>query len=172
MHSPSRRSWMLWLLLSAAVVAADLATKAWVSGAFRLGEVREVLPFFNLVLMHNTGAAFSFLAGAGGWQRWFFTAVTIVISVAILAMLRRSHGNRLLATALALVLGGALGNLHDRLTMGYVVDFVMLHAGGYAWPAFNVADSAICVGVALLVWDSLRSATPAAAKPAASQEKP
>lgn len=171
MHSAPRRSWTLWLLLSAAVVAADLATKAWMSHAFQLGESREVLPFFNLVLMHNSGAAFSFLAGAGGWQRWFFTAVTVVISVAILAMLRRNRGNRLLATALALVLGGALGNLYDRLTLGYVVDFVMLHAGAHAWPAFNVADSAISIGVALLVWDGLRSAKPAAGGRAAGQEE-
>ena len=172
MHSPPRSPWMRWLLLSAAIVAADLATKAWVSHAFQLGEVREVLPFFNLVLMHNSGAAFSFLAGAGGWQRWFFTTVSVVISVAILLMLKRSYGNRLLAAALALVLGGALGNLYDRVSLGYVVDFIMLHAGGHAWPAFNVADSAISVGVVLLVWDSLRSAQPGAARRAASQEKP
>jgi signal peptidase II len=155
MRDTARGSWARWLLVSAAVVAADLATKAWVSGSFQLGESREVLPFFNLALAHNTGAAFSFLAGAGGWQRWFFTGIAIVISAAILVMLKRSHGNRLLAAALALVLGGALGNLYDRLTLGYVVDFLMLHAGGYAWPSFNVADSAISVGVALLVWDSL-----------------
>jgi signal peptidase II len=172
MPDAPRRSWTLWLLLSAAVVALDLATKAWMTHAFQLGEVREVLPFFNLVLMHNTGAAFSFLAGAGGWQRWFFTAITVAISAAILVMLKRNHRNRLLATALALVLGGALGNLYDRLTLGYVVDFVMLHAGGHAFPAFNVADSAISIGVVLLVWDSLRAADPAAAGRAASQEKP
>lgn len=171
MPDPARDPWARWLLLTAAVVAADLATKAWVSRAFQLGEVREVLPFLNLALAHNTGAAFSFLAGAGGWQRWFFTAITIVVSVAILAMLRRSHGNRLLAAALALVLGGALGNLYDRLTLGYVVDFVMLHAGGYAWPSFNVADSAISVGVALLIWDSLVPARGQRDAAAASQEK-
>ena len=156
MREPSAR-WARWLLLSAAIVALDLATKALVSGSFQYAEVRPVLPFFNLVLVHNTGAAFSFLAGASGWQRWFFTVVTIAISAFIVVMLRRHHGDRLMACALALVLGGALGNLYDRLTLGYVVDFVQLHAAGWYFPAFNVADSAITVGVALLVWDSLMS---------------
>ena len=160
--------WARWLLLSAVIVALDLATKAMVSGAFQYGEVRPVLPFFNLVLVHNTGAAFSFLAGASGWQRWFFTVVTIVISIFIVAMLRRHHTDRLMSVALALVLGGALGNLYDRLTLGHVVDFVQLHAGGWYFPAFNVADSAITVGMALLIWDSLVSGTPAAP---ARQEK-
>ncbi len=160
--------WARWLLLSAVVVALDLATKAMVSGAFQYGEVRPVLPFFNLVLVHNTGAAFSFLAGASGWQRWFFTGVTIVILAFIVAMLRRHHTDRLMSVALALVLGGALGNLYDRLTLGHVVDFVQLHAGGWYFPAFNVADSAITVGVALLIWDSLVSGNPAAP---ARQEK-
>jgi signal peptidase II len=152
----SRHAWTRWLALSALVVALDLATKAWVSAAFQYGEVRPVLPFFNLVLVHNTGAAFSFLAGAGGWQRWFFMGVSIVVSIAIVWMLRRHHGERLMATALALVLGGALGNLYDRVTIGQVVDFVQLHAAGYYWPAFNVADSAISIGVVLLIWDSVR----------------
>jgi len=149
------RRWTLWLIVSAAVVAADLATKAWVSHAFTPGNVVEVTPFFNLVLTHNTGAAFSFLAGAGGWQRWFFTAVAMAISAAILVLLPRQR-DPWMSAALALVLGGALGDLYDRLTLGRVVDFVQLHAAGYYWPAFNVADSAITVGVALLVWDSLR----------------
>jgi signal peptidase II len=163
-------SWAQWLWLSAIVVVLDLATKALVTDAFRYGEVREILPFFNLVLVHNTGAAFSFLAQAGGWQRWFFTAVAVVISVVLVWMLRKPETNPLLACGLALVLGGALGNLYDRVTLGYVVDFVQLHAGGWYFPAFNVADSAISVGVVLLIWDSLRPAgrTPAAAP----QEKP
>jgi signal peptidase II len=152
--------WTRWLALSALVVAADLATKAWVSRAFMPGEVREVTGYFNLVLTHNTGAAFSFLAGAGGWQRWFFTAIAIGISAAIVVLLSRQRGDRWLCAALALVLGGAVGNLYDRLTLGEVVDFVQLHAGGYYWPAFNVADSAITVGVVFLVWDSLRTRRP------------
>jgi signal peptidase II len=152
----SSPGWARWLGVSAAVVAADLATKAWVSRALGYGDVVEITPFFNLVLTHNTGAAFSFLAGAGGWQRWFFTAVAIAICVVLVAMLRKPHRDRLVPLSLSLVLGGALGNLWDRVTLGHVVDFVQLHAGGYYWPAFNVADSAITVGVVLLVWDGLR----------------
>jgi signal peptidase II len=153
-ETPSR--WTRWLALSAAIIVADLATKAWMSRAFTLGESIEVAPFFNLVLAHNTGAAFSFLAGAGGWARWFFTGITIVISIALVAMLSRQRGSPWLSAAFALVLGGALGNLYDRVMLGYVVDFVQLHAAGYYWPAFNVADSAISVGVAMLIWESLR----------------
>ena len=162
-------SWTRWLLVSAAVMALDLATKAWISAAFTPGETREVTSFFNLILTYNTGAAFSILANAGGWQRWFFTLVTVVISTVILVMLRRQRSDRRVSFALALVLGGALGNLYDRLTLGHVVDFIQVHAAGYYWPAFNVADSAISVGVALLIWDSLRGS--AGAK-AAGQEKP
>ena len=163
-------SWTRWLWLSAVILVLDLATKAWVSATFRYGEAREVTSFFNLVLVHNTGAAFSFLADAGGWQRWFFTGVAIAISALLVWMLRKPGNATSLSCGLALVLGGALGNLYDRVTLGYVVDFVQLHAGGYYFPAFNVADSAITVGVVLLVWDSLR---PAARAPApATQEKP
>ena len=154
MHKPA--PWHRWLWISAVILVLDLATKAWITQRFQLGETLYILPFFNLVLAHNTGAAFSFLAGAGGWQRWFFVVVTVVVAAVLLAMLRKSPGNRLLSTALALVLGGAAGNLWDRATMGYVVDFVQVHAAGYYFPAFNVADSAISVGVVLLVLDSLR----------------
>jgi signal peptidase II len=146
-----------WLLLSAAIVVLDLASKAWMSGWLRLGESREVTPFFNLVMAHNAGAAFSFLADAGGWQRWFFILVTLAVSTAIVVLLRRNAANRMLCLALALVLGGAIGNLHDRVTLGHVVDFIQVHAGGYYFPAFNVADSAITVGVVFLLWDGLRS---------------
>jgi signal peptidase II len=171
MPSVRARSWARWLAVSAAVVAADLATKAWVSRVFAPGEVLEVTPFFNLVLMHNTGAAFSFLAGAGGWQRWFFTVVSVVVSAAIVYMLSRPHRDAAVPLGLALVLGGALGNLCDRLTLGHVVDFIQLHAAGYYWPAFNLADSAITVGVAILVWDSLRPARRRDSS-APQQEKP
>ena len=164
--------WMRWLVLSAAVIALDLATKAWVSGVFQLGESREVLPIFNLVLAHNAGAAFSFLAGAGGWQRWLFTAITVVISIALVIGLRRNGTKPLIATAFALVLGGALGNLYDRLTLGYVVDFLDFHWGRAHFPAFNVADSAITIGVALLLWDSVRPSRRAIAAEPAHQEKP
>ena len=163
------KHWTRWLLVSAAVIALDLATKAWVSAAFTPGETREVTAFFNMVLMYNTGAAFSILANAGGWQRWFFTLVSVVISAVIVVMLRRQRSDRMVNFALALVLGGALGNLYDRLTLGHVVDFIQLHAAGYYWPAFNVADSAISIGVALLILDSLRSGAEARAP---GQEKP
>ncbi len=149
-----RAGWMGWLGLSAAVLAIDLATKAWASASLASGEPVRVTGFFNLVLVHNPGAAFSFLAGAGGWQRWFFVAVTAVL----LWLLRKDASNRLLAAAYSLVLGGAAGNLWDRLTIGKVVDFIQLHAAGYYWPAFNAADSAITLGVVLLLWDGLREA--------------
>jgi signal peptidase II len=165
MPDRGNKPWMRWLALSAAVAAADLATKAWVSAVFTAGDARVVTPFLNLVLWHNPGAAFSFLAGAGGWQRWFFVGVTFAVSAALLVMLRRSGGNRRLAAGLALVLGGAAGNLWDRVTLGHVVDFIQLHAAGYYWPAFNVADSAITVGVALIVWDGLRESRGAGARP-------
>ena len=155
MHKPAP-PWYRWLGISAAIVVLDLATKAWITHTFQLGETLYVLPFFNLVLAHNSGAAFSFLAGAGGWQRWFFVVVTLIVSAVLVVMLRKHPGNRLLSTALALVLGGAAGNLWDRATMGYVVDFVQVHAAGYYFPAFNVADSAITIGVVLLLLDSLR----------------
>src|SRR5688572_3340383 len=161
-------AWTRWLWLSLAIMVADLATKAWVTHVFELYESRRVLPFFNLVLVHNKGAAFSFLADAGGWQRWFFTVVTLGISVVLLVLLRKNAQQRLVALALALVLGGAAGNLWDRVTLGYVVDFVQLHIPGSGlppWPAFNVADSAICIGVALLLWDGLRSGAGATEAP-------
>ena len=153
--SPALR-WQRWLWLTLAVVVLDFVTKQAIVATFRPGEERAILPFFSLVLAFNPGAAFSFLAGAGGWQRWFFITVSTVVSIVIVWLLRRHHGDRLMACALALVLGGALGNLYDRVTLGKVVDFVQLHAAGYYWPAFNVADSAISVGVVLLVWDSIR----------------
>jgi signal peptidase II len=162
------RDWQRWLAAAAGIVALDLATKAWITHAFSYGETFEVLPFFNLVLVHNTGAAFSFLAGAGGWQRWFFAVVAVVISAVIVWMLRRPGNGTLLSAALALVLGGAIGNLVDRVRLGHVVDFIQVHAAGWYFPAFNVADSAITIGVALLIWDGLRPA----ARPAPLQDKP
>jgi signal peptidase II len=146
-----------WLTLSAAVVLLDLASKAWMSNWLKLGESYTVTPFFNLVMAHNAGAAFSFLADAGGWQRWFFILVTAVVSTVLVVLLKRNAANRLLCTALALVLGGAIGNLFDRITLGHVVDFIQVHAAGYHFPAFNVADSAITIGVVLLLWDGFRS---------------
>lgn len=150
------RSWMAWLLISGLVVLVDQLSKYWVQGHFSLGESREITGFFNLVLVYNTGAAFSFLAAEAGWQRLLFTGIAVVASVVIIFMLRRYPDNRVLSLALALILGGAIGNLVDRLLLGHVVDFLDFHLGGYHWPAFNGADSAITLGAVLLVWDSLR----------------
>ena len=155
MREAAARGWARWLILSAVVLALDLATKAAVVRAFHPGDLVVLTSWFNLVLAYNEGAAFSFLANAGGWQRWFFLAISLAISAAIVVMLRRQAGRTLTAFALALVLGGALGNVYDRVTLGRVVYFIQLHAAGYYWPAFNVADSAISVGVVLLLLESL-----------------
>lgn len=145
-----------WLGLSAIIVALDLYTKHLVLQAFAYGEHLYITSFFDLVRYHNEGAAFSFLAGAGGWQRIFFSAIAIIASIVIIHLLRKHKTEKLFCFALALVLGGAIGNLYDRLTLGYVVDFLFFHYQTWYWPAFNVADSAICVGVALLLIDSFK----------------
>jgi signal peptidase II len=145
-----------WLGLSAIVIALDLYTKHLVLQAFAFGEHLHITSFFDLVRYHNEGAAFSFLAGAGGWQRIFFSVIAIVASVVIVYLLRKHKAEKLFCFALALVLGGALGNLYDRLTLGYVVDFLLFHYQGWYWPAFNVADSAISCGVVLLLLDSFK----------------
>lgn len=160
---PVSPGWWRWLLLAAAVLIIDLATKAWVEAVFREGESRRVTSFFDLVLAYNTGAAFSFLAGHDGWQRWFFTAIAVIASVVLVWMLRRG-GSRTLMCGLALILGGALGNLWDRVLAGRVTDFLLFHYAGWSWPAFNVADSAITVGAALLIIDSFRAPRRAAAQ--------
>lgn len=145
-----------WFCISAVVFALDLYTKHLIQRAFVYGEHLTITPFFDLVRYHNEGAAFSFLAGAGGWQKLFFSTVAIVASVVIVQLMRKNPRQTLFCFALALVLGGALGNLYDRLTLGYVVDFLGFHYHGHFWPAFNVADSAIVVGVTLLLWDSFK----------------
>jgi len=148
-------SFARWLALAALVSLLDQGTKLWVLGDFHPGEVRAVTDFFNLVLVFNPGAAFSFLAAAGGWQRWFFIVLALGISVWLVVMIRRHAAERLLPLALALVLGGALGNTIDRLYLGAVVDFLDFHVAGRHWPAFNLADSAIVLGVALMIWHTL-----------------
>jgi signal peptidase II len=144
-----------WLALAGCVMAADFASKAWMLAIFQPHERVVVLPFFNLVLVFNSGAAFSFLANAGGWQKWFFIGLALAISVWLVIMIRQHVAERLLPAALALVLGGALGNVIDRLRFGAVVDFLDFHVAGWHWPAFNVADSAISIGVALLLWQQI-----------------
>lgn len=151
-----------WLSISALVIAFDLYTKHLVQSALAYGEHVVVTGFFDLVLYHNEGAAFSFLAAAGGWQRVFFSAIAVIASVIILRLLLKHPQQKLFCLALSLILGGALGNLYDRVTLGYVVDFLFFHYQSWYWPAFNVADSAITVGVILLLWYEFRK--PAEAK--------
>jgi signal peptidase II len=146
-----------WLGLALLVILLDQITKAVVVSHFAFGESVRVTSFFDLVLAHNTGAAFSFLAGAGGWQRWFFTAIAMVAVVVIIYFLRKHADEPRFCLALSLILGGAIGNLIDRVALGHVVDFLLFHYGGFLWPAFNVADSAITVGAVLLAWESLRA---------------
>jgi signal peptidase II len=144
----------LWL--AGAVLALDQLTKAWVSASFSIYERMNVLPFLDITRIHNRGAAFSFLSSASGWQRWFFAALALAVSVLIVAWLRRlPAGQSRLAASLALVLGGAVGNLWDRLQHGYVIDFIDFYYRTWHWPAFNVADSAITIGAVLLIMDAL-----------------
>lgn len=146
-----------YLWLSLAIIIADQISKTVMVNWLDLYETVPVLPFFNLTLAHNSGAAFSFLAGAGGWQRWFFVVLAAVISVVLIIWMRRlAPTAKLEAISLALIIGGAIGNVIDRLVYGYVIDFLDVYAGSYHWPAFNIADSAICVGAVLLIIDSFR----------------
>ncbi|MEL0036958.1 MAG: signal peptidase II [Gammaproteobacteria bacterium] len=156
-------NWKLWLLISVAVFALDQVTKLWILDNFVLGERQVLLPFFNLVHVHNFVAAFSFLSDQPGWQRWFLLAVTSVISVVLLVWLTRLQAQqKLLALSLALILGGALGNLYDRAVYGYVVDFIDWHVNGYHWPAFNIADAGISCGAVLLILDTFINPEPKA----------
>jgi signal peptidase II len=145
-----------WFAISAAIIIADQLTKWLVLSRFAPGERLEVTGFFNLVLVFNKGAAFSFLADAPGWQTPLLVAFAFGAAILVSVLLVRSPGRRLLSAGLALILGGALGNVIDRLRLGHVVDFVDLHAAGWHWPAFNVADSAITVGAVLLIVDGFR----------------
>ncbi|MGE3667136.1 MAG: signal peptidase II [Steroidobacteraceae bacterium] len=146
-----------WLPLSALVIAFDQASKAWIERHFQLYESVTLLPVLDITRLHNPGAAFSFLAGAGGWQRWFFTALALTVSVGIFAWLRSVHARAQawLACGLALILGGALGNVIDRMRHGFVIDFVHVHWHDAWFPAFNVADAAISVGAACLIVDAI-----------------
>jgi len=146
-----------WLWISLLVVALDQVTKSIAVDNLILFQPVPVFPGFNLTLMHNKGAAFSFLSDQSGWQRWFFTVIAIVVSVAIVIWMKRLPADhRLTAVSLALILGGAVGNVWDRILLGYVIDFIDVYYADYHWPAFNIADSAISVGACLLIIDSLR----------------
>ena len=146
----SKASWR-WFALAALLVLADQATKALVLSRFALGERLALAPFFNLVFVYNPGAAFSFLSEAGGWQKPLLVAFALGAAVLVSVLIVRRPGERLLCTGLALILGGALGNVIDRLRFGQVVDFLDFHAAGWHWPAFNVADSGITIGAVLLI---------------------
>lgn len=144
-----------WLGLALVLLIVDQFTKTMILGSYQLGDSTRITGFFNLVRVHNHGAAFSFLAGAAGWQRWFFTAIGIGAALFIVWMLRSHAGQRLFAFAMACILGGAIGNVIDRLVHGYVVDFLQFHYGGWYFPSFNVADSAITIGAIALILDEL-----------------
>ena len=144
-----------WLGLALLILIADQFTKVLILGHYRLGDATQVTSFFNVVRVHNAGAAFSFLASAGGWQRWLFTGIGVVAAFFIVWMLRSHAGQRLFAFALSCILGGAIGNVIDRALHGYVVDFLDFHYAGWHFPAFNVADSAITIGAACLILDEL-----------------
>ncbi|OAJ33520.1 signal peptidase II [Piscirickettsia salmonis] len=144
----------LWLSLLALVL--DLGTKWWAQASLHYAMPKQVLPFLNWTLLYNPGAAFSFLSNQGGWQRWLFSAIALIIAMIIVRLLakmpRQQHRG---AVGLSLILAGALGNVIDRLRFGYVVDFIDVHVAGYHWPAFNIADSVICIGAVLLIWQQL-----------------
>ncbi|MCF8168538.1 MAG: signal peptidase II [Rhodoferax sp.] len=144
-----------WLGLAFILVLVDQFTKVLIVGFYQHGDHTYVTSFFNVVRVHNSGAAFSFLAGASGWQRWFFTVLGLVAAVVIVWMLRSHSGQKLFSFAMSCILGGAIGNVIDRLLYGYVVDFLDFHWRGMHFPAFNVADSAITMGAACLILDEL-----------------
>ena len=149
--------WRLWWLMLL-VLVADQVSKQVVIANMQLFDSIELLPFFNFTYVRNYGAAFSFLSDAGGWQRWFFTLIAVVISCVLAVWLARNNKAQLkLNLALSLVLAGAIGNLIDRSVYGYVIDFLHVYYQNWHYPAFNIADSAICIGAALLIWDSFSS---------------
>lgn len=150
------QSMLKWLWITVLVVVADLGTKAMATQFLIFAQPVEVLPFFNLTLLHNTGAAFSFLSDAGGWQRWFFTTIALAtVAVLLIWMWRLPKTDRWIAIALALIMGGAIGNVYDRIMLGYVVDFLHFHWGDAYFPAFNIADSAITLGAVMMGLDIL-----------------
>ncbi len=150
-----------WLWLTVVVLILDFATKYLANTYLVLWQPKPVIPgFFNLTLAYNQGAAFSFLSSQGGWQQWLFIGLALIVSIVIFLWLKRLPKNaQLLAAGLSLILAGALGNLVNRLTMGYVIDFIQLYYKAWAWPTFNIADSAICIGAVLLIIHSIRKKT-------------
>ena len=154
--SSNSNSLLPWLGISLIVLLLDQLSKITILKLFHYGESRPVTGFFNLVLVYNKGAAFSFLAAESGWQRHLFTAIGIAAAIYIIYLLRKHAGQRMFCWALALILGGAIGNVIDRIVYGHVIDFLDVFVGSWHWPAFNIADSAICIGAVLFVLDELR----------------
>lgn len=154
--SNANTSLVPWLGIAGIVLLLDQLTKITITQMFTYGESRPVTSFFNLVLAYNKGAAFSFLSTQSGWQRYFFTAIGIAAALFIVYLLKKHAGQRLFCWALALILGGAVGNVIDRILYGHVIDFLDFYIRNWHWPAFNVADSAICIGAVLFVVDELR----------------
>jgi signal peptidase II len=154
-RASSQPTMLVWLALALLILLVDQLSKWLIIGQFNLGDSRSITGFFNLVRAHNPGAAFSFLAQAGGWQRWLFTGLGIGASLLMIWMLRSHPGQKLFGFAIACILGGAIGNVIDRLVHGYVVDFLDFHWDGWHFPAFNAADSAITLGAACLLLDEL-----------------
>ena len=154
-RSSSSGGMLQWLGLAFILLLADQFTKILIVGYYQLGDSTQVTSFFNIVRVHNSGAAFSFLAGASGWQRWFFTVIGVVAATVIIWLLKSHSGQKLFAFALACILAGAIGNVIDRVLYGHVVDFLDFHWRGWHFPAFNIADSAISVGAACLILDEL-----------------
>ena len=150
------RSTLKWLAIAAAVVLADQLSKFGIERTFVLHEVKEIAPFFNVVLVYNRGAAFSMLSDAAGWQRELFIGIAVIASVWMVWLLRKHAHETLFCAGLSLILGGAIGNVIDRLLVGAVVDFLDFHAFGYHWPAFNIADTAISCGAAALIGEAVR----------------
>ena len=147
-----------WLSVTVVVIVIDMLTKSLASHNLVVYQPLSIFPGLNFTLMHNPGAAFSFLSDASGWQRWFFSVIALVVSGVIIVWMKRLHKEQIiLAIALALILGGALGNVWDRLTLGYVIDFIDVYYAGAHWPAFNIADSAITIGAVMLGVDAIRS---------------
>ena len=163
MAKAKTNTWWMWLSLAFIIILLDQITKVLIVGNYKLGDSTVVTSFFNVVRAHNTGAAFSFLANAGGWQRWFFTGIGIAAALFITYLLKAHAGQKLFSFAMACILGGAIGNVIDRVLYGYVVDFLDFHwsflsplfHGGH-FPAFNIADGAISIGAVCLIWDELR----------------
>ena len=153
--SGSSPSYWLWLGLAVVVLLVDQFTKVLIVSSYQLGEGFPVTNFFNIVRVHNQGAAFSFLASAGGWQRWFFTGLGLVATVAMVWMLKKHPGQKLFGFAIACILGGAVGNVLDRVLYGYVIDFLDFYHAGIHFPAFNLADSGITLGAACLILDEV-----------------